>query len=89
MLERKNRVNADIAVEMIAIRRRRFILPSLRHGSRGQTQVNMARFLSTLFCSQSHLAGQLLTSQVHSIGRRAGRNAPIRCRTRRFYGRGF
>jgi hypothetical protein len=51
VLERKNSVNADIAVEMIAIRRRRFILPSFRHGSSGLTQANMTRFLGTLFYS--------------------------------------
>ena len=49
VLERKNSVNADIAVEMIAIRRRRFILPSFRHASSGLTKANIARFLSRLF----------------------------------------
>jgi len=64
VLERKNSANADIAVEMIAIRLRRFILPSFRHGSSGLTQVNMARFLSTLLYSHWHLAGQLLCSRI-------------------------
>ena len=64
VLERKNSANADIVVEMIAIRRRRFILPSFRHGSSGLTQANMARFLGTLFYSHWHLAGQLLLSRV-------------------------
>jgi hypothetical protein len=35
-----------MAEEMIAIRRKRFILASFRHGSGGLTQINMARFLS-------------------------------------------
>ena len=64
VLERKNSANADIAVEMIAIRRRRFILPSFRDGSSGLTQVNMARFLGTPLYSHWHLAGQLLISRV-------------------------
>lgn len=48
VLETKNSANAHIVVEIIAIQRRRFILPSSDTGFNRLTQANMMRFLGAV-----------------------------------------